>query len=470
MKYTDEELSKVFHAYDIRGLVDEGLSPEFFENLGKAFVTFLKAKKIAVGFDIRPESKEFATAFIKGATETGCDVVYLDMIATEMLYYAVGSDLSFDGGAIITASHNPAGWNGVKMVGKGASALSKEWGLTEIKQMIIDNDYLKSDSVGKVISKDIYPEFKAKILEFLKDVEVKKLKVVVDAGNGIGGKIFDYVFGDLGLDTTRMYFEPDGNFPNHVPNPLEEENVQEIRKKTVELSADIGIAIDGDADRVFFIDNQGRNPSGIYTGSIFTKYFLSIEPGAKIVHDPRITWPIEKEVTKLNGISLINKAGHSYFKQRMKNENAIYGTELSSHFFYRDFYFADSGMVTIAVMLKLLSQGLDLVKELDYLYETYPSSGEINYKVDNVQDVIEKVQEFFNQGKIENIDGVSIEFDDWRFNLRGSNTQPLIRLNLEGKSKEVIIEKFKLLEEVIDGERDNLPALPELRGTDMISE
>lgn len=461
-QFTQEQLDAVFHAYDIRGQYPDNLNDEFYEYLAKAYITYLKAKKIAVGYDIRPESVQFAEAFIKGAVSMNCDIVKVGEIATEMMYFKVGSDSSLDGGAVITASHNPAGWNGCKLVGKSASPLSSDKGLKEVKEIMLIGSYSNDGGQGSISEEDIYPEFKQKILSFLDETEIKPMKVVIDAGNGVGGKIYDYVFGDLPLEITRMYFEPDGTFPNHTPDPIKEENVKDIKAKIKELNPDLGIAIDGDADRVFFLDKTGRRPSGIYMGSIFTKYFLNIEPKFKIIQDPRITWPIKKEVEKLGGESVVVKAGHSFFKKYMKEMDAVFAAEYSSHFYYKDFYFADSGMVTIALMLKMLSEGMDLVKELDYLYTTYPNSGEVNYKV-NVAETIKKVEEVFVGGKVEHIDGLSIEYPEWRFNLRGSNTQPLIRLNVEANDKNILIEKFHDLERVIAAERDNIPELEELR-------
>lgn len=460
---TTNNIDNVFHAYDVRGRVPEELNTHFFELLGKAYVHFMNAKKIAVGHDIRPESKEFLDAFIKGATQMGCNIVNYGEIATEMVYFGVGSDLSFDGGIVVTASHNPQGWNGCKMVGRKASPLSMDNGLFEIRDLMKENKFELSTTLGTVEEFNIYPSFKAKILSFLEGIEIKPLKIVVDAGNGIGGKIFDYVFGDFPFEIEKMYFEPDGTFPNHVPDPLKEENVIEIKKKTKESNADIGIAIDGDADRVFFIDKEGRNPSGVYTGSIFAKEYLKEFPNAIIVHDARITWPIQKEIEKMNGKSVINKAGHSYLKEAMQRENALFAAELSSHFFYKDFYNADSGFMTIVMMLKFIYAGLSFEKELDYLYEAYPNSGEINYTVDDIPSTLERIENTFKDGEITRVDGLSIEFDDWRVNVRSSNTQPLLRLNIEGKTKEIIVEKFKLLESIISGVRDNIPSLEELR-------
>ncbi len=464
--FSQKQLDEVFHAYDIRGLDPQQLNEEFFESLGKAYVTFLNAKKIAVGNDIRKTGPKYKQAFIKGATSLGCDVVDIGEIATEMLYFKVGSDKSFDGGATVTASHNPSGWNGCKMVAKEAFPLSGDYGLNDIKSLMIENSFKPSARIGNVTTEDIYPAFKTKILSLLKDTKLKHLKIVVDAGNGIGGNIFDYVFGDLGFDLTKMYFEPDDRFPNHIPNPMEVENVKDIMAKTVELKADIGIAIDGDADRVFFIDNKGRNPDGIYTGAIFTEYFLSKYPGSTIIQDPRVIWPVTDAVSKLKGKSIFCKAGHSFFKEKMKTNDAVYGAENSSHFYYKDFYYADSGMITIALMLKLLSEGLDFDEKLDEIYDTYPKSGEVNYTVSDAKGLISQVESYYRQkysdAKFDYIDGITVEGKDWRFNLRSSNTQPLIRLNLEARNKQTVIDKFKEVEKLIDSKRETQPLMPEL--------
>ncbi len=460
-------LDSVFHAYDIRGLDPQELDEKFFNRLGKAFVTFLGAKKIIVGQDIRKTGFKYKKAFMEGATSLGCDVIDVREIGTEMLYFAVGADKTIDGGATITASHNPAGWNGCKMVGKESIALSGDYGLPEIKDLMLKNNFSESVKEGIITQMDPYPDFKQKILSFIQDTEIKPLKIIVDAGNGIGGKLFDYIFGELPLKVTKMYFEPDDSFPNHVPNPMEEKNIREIRDRTVDTQADIGIAIDGDADRVFFLDNKGRNPSGIYTGTIFAKYLLRKNKGGTIIQDPRITWPVTKEVEKAGGETIMIKAGHAFFKQKMKEMSGLFGAEASSHFYYKDFYNADSGMITIAMMLKMLSEDLDFDEELSYLYSTYPNSGEVNYLVDNSPETISTIEHYFTknypEAKVDRIDGISIELGTWRFNLRSSNTQPLIRLNLEATDKSIIIDKFKEVEKLIKGQRDNDPELPELK-------
>ncbi|MBN1374337.1 phosphomannomutase/phosphoglucomutase [Candidatus Dojkabacteria bacterium] len=454
-------LDSVFHAYDIRGKVPEELDEAFFEILGKTFVEYLNAKNIVVGYDIRPESKGFHDAFAKGAISAGCNVTSIGEIGTELLYFAVGSNPKFDGGVVVTASHNPAGWNGCKLVGKDVSFVE----ISKIKNLMSSNLINDSENTNGTYSElDIFPAYKSKVLSFLGDVKIKPMKVIVDAGNGIGGKLFDYIFSDLPLSVTRMYFEPDGTFPNHVADPMKEENVSELKKRVKVENFDLGIAFDADADRVFFIDSKGRNPTGEYTGVVLAKELLKKEPeDSVIVHDPRIVWPIINELKKVKAKAAVCKPGHIFFKQKMRELNAVFGMEMSSHFFYRDFYYADSGMITTVIFLKLLSGGFDFTKEMDYYYENYPNSGEVNYTVSNVADVLAQVKLAYPEGKLDTTDGIGVSFGDWRFSLRASNTQPLIRLNVEATSVPLVIENFKEIEHIIDGKRDNIPVRTELR-------
>jgi len=467
-------LDSVFRAYDIRGRYPSELDENFYKCLGKAYVTFFKPKKVAVGHDIRPESVEMKKALIEGIREMGCGVVDINEVPTEALYFATGEYPNiFDGGLVITASHNGAGWNGCKMVAKNAKPISSVSGLMDLKKIMLEESYKKiSENIGSFEEKDIMPAYKEKVLSFIKSEKRRPLRVVVDAGNGIGGKVFDYIFSGLGLFIDRMYFEPDGTYPNHVPNPMEEENVVEIKKRVLETGADIGIAIDGDADRAFFIDKKGRKPDGVYIGVLLAKNILKESLGEnekndknyknnrKIIHDPRVTWPFINEAKALEAETIQCAAGHSFFKQKMAEERALFGAEASSHFYYRDFYNCDSGMITIAKMLDMLFEGFDLTGELDYLFDKYPNSGEVNYKVENAISLINEIEIYYKKkgARIEKIDGLSVEFEDWRFNLRTSNTQPLLRLNLEAKTKALVVEKFFEVEKMIGAVRDNTPA------------
>jgi len=461
---SQEILDKVFLSYDIRGTVPDQLTTDFYYQLGKAFPTFLNAKKICLGYDFRPDSKDFHKAMVEGATSVGCDVVDLGEISTEMLYFAAGSDVSLGGGITVTASHNPAGWNGCKLVRELAGAISKETGLLDIKRIISEQSFRQSNYVGKVEQRDISADYKAKVLSFLGGTTIKPMRVIVDAGNGIGGKVFNLVFGDSAMQIERMYFEPDGTFPNHEANPLKEENVAEIKKRVVEEGFDMGVALDGDADRCVLIDRRGRNIPGVFMIPILAKHLLknSTKRGEKIIHELRVTRPITNEVPQMGGVLVPSLTGHTYFKQSMRDAKALFGGESSSHFYYRDFYYADSALITVAILLDIISEGDDLADIVDYYFDKYPMSGEVNYEVSDIPGILRKVEETFSDGKIDKMDGISVDYPDWRLNLRASNTQPLIRLNVEGATKELIIEKFKILECLINGKRENVAMLAEL--------
>jgi len=449
MNFSNSTLSSLFHAYDIRAL-DSDFPPDFFFLLGYSFCKFLNAKSIVVGRDFRRTSYTYQKEFIDGALAYGTNVEDIGEIATEMLYFATGSNTNYDGGAVITASHNPSGWNGCKLCSKGADAISETSGLKEIATILNNldlNSIKNSKAEGTLKVRNIWPEFRLKILSFLEGVELKPLKICVDAGNGIGGKVFDYIFSDLPITIEKMYFELDDRFPNHEADPMKFENVQELIQKVNSNKYDLGIALDGDSDRAFFVTKDGKNPTGAYTGAVLAKELLKKNKGCKIVHDPRVIWPIAKEVLKAGGVPIVSKAGHSFFKEVMSKEEALFGAEMSSHFFYRDFYNADSGMLTCALIIRYISEGLDFNAEINQLYSTYHISGEHNYTVENPDDIINKLEIEYSNGDVEHIDGLSVSFQDWRFNLRKSNTQPLIRLNVEAVTEELVAAKLKELED-----------------------
>ena len=460
-------LDSVFRAYDIRGKYPSELTEDFFENLGKAYATHFKPEKVVVGYDIRAESPVLMKALAKGLMDSGVDVTMLGEIATEMLYFATGeySEI-YDGGMVVTASHNPSGWNGCKMVNRNAKPISADTGLGDLKKIMLEGSFKKvKDTPGVRSELDIYPQFKHKILSFIKTAERRDVDIVVDAGNGIGGKVFDYIFGDLGIDVKRLFFIPDGTYPNHVPDPMKEENDVPIKNEVLNGPYDFGIAIDGDADRVFFIDKRGRKLDGAYTGVLIANHLLKDAPLKKVVHDPRSSIAMREETKKIGAETIECRVGHSFIKKVMADEKAVFGAEASSHFYYKDFYNADSGMVTIAVILDLVFSGFDLTEQWDRVIEAYPKSGEVNYKVENQQEVIDSIEQHYrDQGaQISYVDGISVEFDDWRFNMRLSNTESLLRLNLEALDKKIVIEKFKEVESLIGVKRDNMPFMIDLR-------
>jgi phosphomannomutase / phosphoglucomutase len=462
-----EHLDKVFREYDIRGKVPEELDDEFFFHLGKAYVTLFKPKTVVVGHDIRPGSFTFKQSLIKGLLVSGTDVVDLGEIPTEMLYFAVGQYYQlYDGGLVITASHNPQGWNGCKMVTRYAKPIGADTGLNSLKDIIRQDAYKKvAETPGKLTDTYLYPAFRDKVMSFITAPTKIPLNIVVDTGNGMGGRIYDYIFEQLPVNISRMYFVANGLYPNHTPDPQKEENVMELQQRVITEGADFGVAIDGDADRVLFIDKKGRKIDGVYMGVLLARYLLKNSQNKKIIHDARITWPFIKEGAKLGATTIISVAGHSSFKQKMTDESALFGAEMSSHFFYKNFYNCDSGMVTMAIMLNMYYEGFDLTSAVDYLFDLYPNSGEVNYKVIDPDIKMEEIEAHYKKQNayIEKVDGLSVESNDWRFNLRKSNTQPLLRLNLEATAKTIVIDKFREVEALINYPRDNVPTLPELR-------
>lgn len=461
-------LNHIFKMYDIRGTTDE-LTDDFFYKLGLAFVQRFNPKKVAVGRDFRPESTSFTKSLIAGLLDAGCDVANIGEIATEMLYFTVGHySKELNGGLIVTASHNPAGWNGCKIVTQDAFPVGLEDGLADIRDIIIRKEFNTiNNKHGKYENMDIFDEYKKKVLSFLGDSAIPKLTIIIDAGNGIGGEIYNKVFGELDITVEKMYFKPDGNFPNHNADPSIEENVLELKNRVKNEGFDFGISIDGDADRVFFIDKKGRHANGAYLGAILAKYLLKNSDNKKIIHDTRVIWPMVKEILNAGGIPIESRDGRSYFKQALKQENAVFGAELSGHCYYKDFYFSDSGMVTIALIFKMLAEGIDFVQQIDYMYEHYPTLGEVNYEISDFDTLKETIKKYFAKTikenyKVTEVDGLSIEHPSWRLNIRKSNTQDLVRLNVEGISKDIIIEKFKELEQILNKPRMNRPELLEV--------
>ncbi len=464
-----ETLDSVFRAYDVRGRTPQELNEEFFILLGKAYATHFLPKCVVVGHDIRPESQNYKKALVQGLLESGCNVVDLGEIATEMLYFAAGEyhDI-FDGGLIVTASHNPVGWNGCKMVEKYAKPVGIQTGLLELKKIISTEQYkMISDKKGTLSDLDVYPAYRQKVLSFITSKNKPQLSIIADAGNGIGGRIYDYVFGHLDINIKRMYFVPDGAFPHHVPDPTKEENVLELETRVIQEKPDFGVSLDGDDDRLVFIDKKGRKPNGAYIGLILAKHLIQSKgiSNAKILHDSRVKMLYAAEAQKL-GFSIVEcAAGHSNFKAKMALEQAIFGAETSAHFYYQHFYNCDSGMITLALLINLFNEGMDLTKELDYLYDTYPNSGEVNYTVKDPLALFEKVKTHYAARalRIYELDGISIEFDTHRINLRSSNTEPVLRLNVEATNKLILIEKFKEVEALISAPRLNTPSLAELK-------
>jgi phosphomannomutase len=432
--------ASIFKAYDVRGLYPGQLDGELARRIGRAFVDYLQARRIAVGRDVRQSSPEIAAGFIRGARSQGCEVTDVGVVGTDVLYYAVARH-DLDGGAIITASHNPKEWNGVKMVRRGALALSGDAGIKEIREVLLAGRF--EDDPGDVgppvVRRTILDEYAAHCRSFVDVGRIRPLKVVLDAGNGMGGVGAPAVFAGLPLSPIEMYFEPDGTFPNHPPDPLVEDNRREIMERVVDEKADLGIAWDGDADRCFFVDDTGRFVPGDFVTALLGEAFCRKEPGARIVYDVRASRAVPDRVAAAGGTALMHRVGHAFIKKRMRDENAVFGGEVSGHFYFRDNWYADNGMIPALIVLEMLgSTGSRLSELLAPLRGRYHISGEINSRVSDVPAALARLEARYHDGRIHKLDGVSVDYDDWHFNVRPSNTEPLLRLNLEAGSRDAM--------------------------------
>ena len=435
----------IFKAYDVRGLYPSEVNEDAARQIGRGFVAYLEAKRIAVSRDMRLSSPDVAAAFIAGAREQGADVVDYGMLATDMMYFAVARD-GHDGGAQITASHNPKQYNGVKLVRREAFPLSGEEGLAEIRDMIATGTVpARAGQPGALSTMDVMDDYVAHVLSFIDPSIIKPFNVVLDAGSGMAGLVAPKLFERLPCRTTRLCFDVDGTFPNHEANPLIEENRRDIVDRVVRDKADIGIAWDGDADRCFFIDGTGEFIAGDFVTALLAEAFLLRHPGAKVVYDVRASYAVKDMVARYGGTALMNRVGHAFFKRRMREEGAIFGGEVTGHYYFRDNFFADNGFIPALLMLELMSRkGQTLQELLAPLRSKYFISGEVNTKMPDMRVVQEKVDALaarYSDAKTYTMDGVSVEYPDWHFNVRASNTEPLIRLNLEATTQQKMEQK-----------------------------
>jgi phosphomannomutase len=445
---------KVFKAYDVRGIYPSELDEDGAYAIGRAYVEQFEPKRIAVGRDMRVSSPSMAEAVIRGAFAGGSEVLDIGMIGTEMLYFAVG-ELGLDGGVTVTASHNPKQYNGMKIVRRGALPVGGNSGLLEIRDRALAIEETPSDEpVEGVEEVDIYPPFVAKVVSFIDPSAVKPLRVVIDAGNGMAGAMLPPILERLPVDAERCFFEPDGTFPNHSPNPLLPENREFVMGKVLEEHADLGIAFDGDADRCFFVDDTGEFVPGDFVTALLAELILEKEPGAKIIYDVRASWAVPDTVERLGGIPLVNRVGHAFIKHRMREEGAVFAGEVSGHYYFRDFNQADSGTIPALLMLELVSKrGRRLSELLQPYRERYFLTGEINTPVEDVPLKLQEIKERFGrEGEVSHLDGMSITARDWHMNVRPSNTEPLLRLNLEALDPELMQRKRDEVLAVICGE------------------
>lgn len=431
-----------FKAYDIRGKVPVELNEDLAYKTGFAFTNYLKCKTIVIGRDVRKSSPGLSNALTEGITDADCDVIDLGLCGTEMIYFGTPF-LNADGGVMITASHNPPEYNGLKFVKKGSVPFGYDSGLKEIEQMILRNKLgEKSPKKGSVKTLDIMKELIANLQKFYSRNTMKPYKVVVNGGNGCIGPALDALEPYMPIKMIKVFTEPDPNFPNGVPNPLLPENRKPTIDAILKNKADLGVAWDGDYDRCFFFDEKGNFIEGYYIVGLLAKSILKTNPGEIIVHDPRLTWNTLSVVEKAGGKTAVSVSGHAYIKQKMREVNSIYGGEMSAHHYFRDNFYTDSGLIPFVLVLQLMSDENKPFSELvEEMIKAYPCSGEINSTVTNPRDKIAELKAKYADGKQDELDGISVEYDNWRFNVRMSNTEPLLRLNVESKRDEKLMKE-----------------------------
>ena len=445
---------KAFKAYDVRGIYAEQLDEEGADAIGRAFVEVFEPKRIAVGHDMRVSSPSMAEAVIAGAAGAGAEVLELGLVGTEMVYFAVG-ELGLDGGIAVTASHNPKEYTGMKIVREGALPVGGESGLLEIRDRAQAGTRQRRLAEARSSATTSGRAVRRAGALVRRPRDDRAAKVVIDAANGMAGTMLPPVLEHLPqLEVVRCYFEPDGTFPNHEPNPLLPENREFIVRKTLEEGADFGVAFDGDADRCFFVDDSGEFVPGDFATALFAESVLAKEPGAKVIYDVRASWAVPETIERAGGMPLINRVGHAYIKHRMREEDAAFGGEVSGHYYFSDFSQADSGVVPFLLMLELLSKrGQKLSEILRPFRERFFITGELNTPVEDVDAKLAELEERFGpEGRVSHLDGLSVEADDWHFNVRPSNTEPLLRLNLEALDRELMERKRDEVLAVIRGE------------------
>lgn len=435
--------SKGFGAYDIRGVYPGEVNEELAYRVGRSFVKYFGAHKVAVGHDIRLSGPSISKALITGLTEAGCDVVDIGQCGTEMIYFAT-AHLKLDGGIMITASHNPKEYNGMKLVQSEARPVSSDTGLKDIERLVMTGCFKPTGvEPGKVENVDILDDYVEHLLSYIDVKNLAPLKVVANTGNGAGGPIVEALAKKLPIEVIPVYPEPDGTFPNGVPNPILPENRDATAEAVKEHHADIGVAWDGDFDRCFLFDEKGGFIEGYYMVGFLAQAFLKKNPGTKIIYDPRLTWNTIEIAQQMGGVPVMCKSGHAFIKDRMRRENAVYGGEMSAHHYFRDFSYCDSGMLVWLLVMQLLSEAKKPLSELmAERMAKFPCSGEINSHVEDAKAVLKRLEaEYGPAGEVNHVDGLSVEYDNWRFNLRMSNTEPVIRLNVETKGDTALLKE-----------------------------
>ncbi len=443
----------IFKAYDVRGVYPDELDEEIAHRIGGAFASVLaeteekpvEELRVGLGRDMRLQSGDMAAAYADGLRSAGASVLDIGEVGTEVLYFAVG-ERDLDGGLGCTASHNPADYTGAKLVRRGALPLSGDAGIAELRDLVMEGEPATGadgDRRGEYETADVGDEFVRCVRSFIDADRIRPMRVVLDGGNGMAGPTVGPLLDGLPLDRVETYWRPDGNFPDHEPNPLLEENQRFLIERVLSEGAELGIAWDGDADRCFFVDDEGRFVEGDFLTALLAESILAKEPGATILYDVRASWAVRNVVERAGGQALVNRVGHAFFKTRMRETGAAFGGEVSGHYYFRDFYCADSGTIPALLVLELLSQKEQSMSELlAPLRERYFVSGEINSEVEDADAKMEELAERYGEAgaEIGHLDGVSVDFEDWHFTVRPSNTEPLLRLNLESLVSESDME------------------------------
>ncbi len=452
---TEPDRLPCFKAYDLRGRVPDELNADLARAVGKAFVTSLGARKVAVGYDIRPSSPELSAALIEGLTAQGADVIDIGQCGTEMIYFAAQhlESEGVDGGIIVTASHNPSDYNGMKLVTKGARPVSGDTGLNAIEQLVVHGEFPTAERQGTVTQRSILEDYLDHLLSYI-DVSVcRPLRIVSNGGNGCAGPVVEALAKRLPFEIIPVYHEPDGSFPHGVPNPLLPENRTPTTEAVRDHGADLGLAWDGDFDRCFFFDEKGGFIEGYYIVGLLAAELLRSHPGEKIIYEPRLTWNTIECIEGAGGVPVLTKTGHAFIKERMRKEDALYGGEMSAHHYFRDFAYCDSGMIPWLLVCQLISRtGKTLSELVQDRQQRFPVSGELNTKIADPQGALAHMRAVYEPlaERLDTTDGLAFEFAQWRFNVRLSNTEPVVRLNVETRGDpELLVEKTEELQELL---------------------
>ena len=425
----------IFKSYDVRGIYPAELNEEVAYQIGRCFVPLLGAKSVVVGRDMRPSGKTLFDAFARGAGEAGADVTDIGLVSTDALYFAVGK-FGFDGGVMITASHNPAQYNGMKFTREQAQAISLDTGLAQIRDRILSGSLPpKAAKAGSITSRNVLEDFAKHCLSFIDPSKVQPIKIAVDAGNGMAGETVPHVFKHLPCEIVPLYFELDGSFPNHPASPIEPENMADLQAAVRKHHCDLGVAFDGDADRMFIVDEKGDLIDGSTVTALVALNTLKRHPGGKILYNLICSRSVPELIAQNGGIPIRSQVGHSLIKKTMREEDVIFGGEHSGHFYFRDNWYADSGMIALMQCLELFGEAGKPVSETIAPIDTRFRSGEINSRVADIPATLNKLQEHYGDAEIDHLDGVTISYPDWWLNVRASNTEPLLRLNVEGDTK-----------------------------------